>query len=57
MSKITKKQLQEAEKIAKESFESARNKFLKEHNVKDEKEFTERYKSKVVNSKNNKDSK
>jgi len=45
MPKITKKQLQEVEKIAKETFESARNKFFKEHNVKDEKEFAERYTS------------
>ncbi len=39
------------EKEAKKAFPKFRKHFLKVHNVKDEKEFTERYKNKVANSK------
>ena len=40
-------------KEAEKAFPKFREHFLKTHNVKDEKEFAERYKSKVVNSKKN----
>lgn len=44
----TKKQLEKMEKEAKKAFPKFREHFLEVHNVKDEKEFTERYKSKVA---------
>ncbi len=49
--KYTKKQLEKMEKEAEKAFPKFREHFLKAHGVKSEKEFTERYKSKVANSK------
>lgn len=50
---LTKDQLEKIEKEAMESLPKAKKDFLKAHGVKSEKEFSERYKNKVANSKKN----
>ena len=46
--KYTRKQLQKWQKKLKKLFQNSEMHFLKTHSVKDEKEFTERYKNKLA---------